>query len=349
MEYRQELLMRSLRGLKLTEQVSFSNSIGAVAIGRNEGERLRRCLQSLQTGLKHIVYVDSGSTDGSVEMAESLGVLVIQLDMKQSFTAARARNAGLGALLQQHPELEYVQFVDGDCEVQPEWLSKAFSFMQANIDFAAVCGRRRERFPHKSIYNQLCDIEWDTPPGEAAACGGDALFRISALKAVNGYRDSLIAGEEPEMCYRMRQLGWKIMRLDAEMTLHDAAMTRIGQWWKRNQRAGHAYAESYALHGNEQEHFRKKDTRSIVIWAALIPLVFVLLGLFDDDLLILWLLYPLQIIRLAFKYTKQLDSFYLSFLYALSNVLGKWPQLVGVLSFLRNHASGQQSKLIEYK
>lgn len=324
-------------------------TIGAVAIGRNEGERLKLCLESLQKDLKYIVYVDSGSTDGSVKTAETMGVLVVQLDMKQPFTAARARNAGLTALLQQHPELEYVQFVDGDCEVQPEWLKKAFSFMQANIDFAAVCGRRRERFPQKSIYNQLCDIEWDTPPGETEACGGDALFRISALNEVNGYQDSLIAGEEPEMCYRMRQFGWKIMRLDAEMTLHDAAMTRFSQWWKRNQRAGHAYAESYALHGHEQEHFRKKETRSIVIWAALIPIVFVLLGLFDDDLLILWLLYPLQILRLAWKYTKQLGSFYLSFLYAVSNVLGKWPQFFGVMAFLTNHASGQQSKLIEYK
>ena len=151
------------------------------------------------------------------------------------------------------------------------------------------------------------------------------------------------------MCYRLRQLGWKIMRLDAEMTLHDAAMTRFGQWWKRNQRAGYAYAESYALHGNEQEHFRKKETRSIVIWAALIPVIFILLGFLDDDLLILWLLYPLQIFRLAWKYTKQLDSFYLCLLYAVSNVLGKLPQFIGVLAFLRNYASGQQSKLIEYK
>jgi len=323
--------------------------IGAVAIGRNEGERLLRCLQSLIKDLKRIVYVDSGSTDGSVEIALGMGIIVVELDMTKPFTAARARNAGLEKLLQCYPDLQYVQLVDGDCEVQSNWLEKGFDFMQKNNDYAAVCGRRRERFPKRSIYNQLCDIEWDTPSGESQACGGDALFRISALKAVDGYRNNLIAGEEPEMCYRMRQLGWKIMRLDAEMTLHDAAMTRFGQWWKRNQRAGHAYAESYALHGNEQEHFRKKETRSIVIWSALIPIAFVLLGLFDDDLLILWLLYPLQILRLAWKYTKQLDSFYLSFIYAVSNVFGKWPQFIGVLAFLQNHASGQQSKLIEYK
>lgn len=323
--------------------------IGAVAIGRNEGERLINCLQSLKKDLKQIVYVDSGSTDGSVEMARKMEIIVVELDMSMPFTAARARNAGLEKLLHCYPELQYVQFVDGDCEIQPQWLQKAFKFMQTNDNYAAVCGRRRERFPNKSIYNQLCDIEWDTPVGESTACGGDALFRVPVLQAVNGYRENLIAGEEPEMCYRMRQLGWKIMRLDAEMTVHDAAMTRFSQWWKRNQRAGHAYAESYALHGNETEHFRKKETRSIVIWAVLIPLIIIFLSMLEDDFAILWLLYPLQVLRLTLGYTKQLDSFYLGFVYAISNILGKWPQFMGVMAFLRNHARGQQSKLIEYK
>lgn len=333
----------------MTEQGLLGNSIGAVAIGRNEGERLRRCLQSLKTGLKYIVYVDSGSTDGSVEMAESLGVIVVQLDMNKPFTAAKARNAGLEKLLQCYPNLQYVQFVDGDCEVQSEWLGKAFDFMQKNHSYAAVCGRRRERFPDRSIYNQLCDIEWDTPVGDANACGGDALFRVSALCDVEGYRQNMIAGEEPEMCYRMRQRGWKIRRLDAEMTLHDAAMTRFGQWWKRNQRAGHAYAESYALHGNEAEHFRKKETRSIVVWAVLIPFIIIVLTMLEDDFVLLWLLYPLQFLRLTISYRDSMNSWYQAGLYSLSNILGKWPQFAGVVAFLKNYAHGQQSTLIEYK
>lgn len=325
------------------------HNIGAVVIGRNEGERLKQCLNSLVNQLQYIVYVDSGSTDGSVALAQSLGVTVVMLDMTQSFTAARARNAGMAALVESYPSIDYVQFVDGDCEVQPVWLTQAKDFLDSHPDFAAVCGRRRERYPDSTIYNQLCDIEWDTPIGETSACGGDALFRLTALKDVEGYREGLIAGEEPEMCYRMRQQGWKIMRLDAEMTLHDAAMTRFGQWWKRNQRAGHAYAESYALHGNDQEHFRKKETRSIVIWAILIPLIIILLSVIEEDLAILWLLYPLQILRLAFQYQEKLGSFYLGIIYATSNVLGKWPQFMGVVTFLNNYAKGRQGGLIEYK
>lgn len=336
----------------MTDQILFSRAhpnIGAVVIGRNEGERLKQCLNSLCNELDYIVYVDSGSTDGSVEVAQSLGVIVVSLDMTQPFTAARARNAGLAKLVEISPNIDYVQFVDGDCEVLPSWFSQAKDFLDNQPDFAAVCGRRRERYPGASIYNELCDIEWDTPIGETKACGGDALFRLSALRAVEGYRKNLIAGEEPEMCYRMRQLGWKIMRLDAEMTLHDAAMTRIGQWWKRNERAGHAYAESYALHGHGPEKFRKKETRSIVIWAVLIPLIIVLLTIIEDDFISLWLIYPIQIIRLAFQYKSKLDSFYLGLIYATSNVVGKWPQFMGVTVFLKNYADGKQGNLIEYK
>jgi GT2 family glycosyltransferase len=346
------LLVVPTRLLKVCDQNLFcgiSPNIGAVVIGRNEGERLKQCLNSLVNELKYIVYVDSGSTDDSVKLSLSLGVIAISLDMTQPFTAARARNAGLTALLEKHPKLDYIQFVDGDCEVQPGWLAKALDFLKSHREFAAVCGRRRERYPEASIYNQICDIEWDTPIGETKACGGDALFRLTALQAVDGYRESLIAGEEPEMCYRMRQLGWKIMRLDIEMTLHDAAMTRLSQWWKRNQRAGHAYAESFALHGNKQEHFRKKEIRSILVWAVLIPLLILFLNTLENNLVFLWLLYPLQILRLAFLYKEKLASFYHGIIYATSNVLGKWPQLIGIIIFLKNFARGKQGRLIEYK
>ncbi|MCB2426636.1 glycosyltransferase [Methylophaga pinxianii] len=325
------------------------SQLGAVVIGRNEGERLKQCLTSLRKGIKHIVYVDSGSTDGSVELALSLDVEVVSLDLSQPFTAARARNAGLTKLVANYPALDYVQFVDGDCEVQPGWLVNAMDFLQNHPDFAAVCGRRRERYPDASIYNLLCDIEWDTPVGEAKACGGDALFRLTALQAVDGYRESLIAGEEPEMCLRMRQLGWKIMRLNVEMTLHDAAMTRIGQWWKRNQRAGHAFAEAYAIHGQSTENFRRSECKSILFWALLLPMFFIGLSLWQPELSVLFLVYPLQIARLILRYQHRFQSLKQSILYSVSNVFGKWPQLMGMVEFKVNSLRGIRSHLIEYK
>ncbi|MEO9123976.1 MAG: glycosyltransferase, partial [Microcoleus sp.] len=199
--------------------------IGLVAIGRNEGVRLEACLQSAIDKVALVVYVDSGSTDGSLELARSLGADTVELDLSTPFTAARARNEGFARLLELAPDIEFVQFVDGDCEVVDGWLDRAQRELTACPDVAAVCGRRRERYPEATIYNQLCDIEWDTPVGETKACGGDSMMRSAAFEQVEGFNPTLIAGEEPELCVRLRQKDWKIIRLDAEMTLHDAQMT----------------------------------------------------------------------------------------------------------------------------
>src|SRR6476660_3526039 len=83
--------------------------VAVVAIGRNEGERLQRCLESVRPQCETIVYVDSGSDDGSVDLARGLGVEVVELDMSIPFTAARARNEGLRRLRELRPSLEYVQ------------------------------------------------------------------------------------------------------------------------------------------------------------------------------------------------------------------------------------------------
>src|SRR5207253_2546229 len=189
---------------------------GIVVIGRNEGERLVRCLKSVLAQSWAVVYVDSGSSDGSVERARELGAKVIELDRSIPFSASRARNSGLTAL-REMAELECVQFVDGDCEILEGWLDAGSEFLLANPQFAAVCGKLRERDPGASIYNGICDVEWSTKTGEVEACGGVAMYRISALEAVGGFDGSVTAGEERELCGRLRAQGMKVMRLEAPM------------------------------------------------------------------------------------------------------------------------------------
>ena len=173
-------------------------TVGVVVIGRNEGQRLVRCLQSLSGKGFAVVYVDSGSTDDSVKEATALGVNAIALDMKIPFTAARARNAGFQHIQKISPNLKYVQFVDGDCEVMPEWMDQGVAFLEMHQEVAVVSGHCRERYPEKSIYNLMCDLEWNTPIGEAKASGGNALMRVKAFQDAGGFRNQLIAGEEPE-------------------------------------------------------------------------------------------------------------------------------------------------------
>jgi GT2 family glycosyltransferase len=324
--------------------------IGLVAIGRNEGQRLQSCLQSGLAAATHVAYVDSGSTDGSVAMARSLQVEVVELDLTVPFTAARARNAGFSRLLEIAPDLEFVQFVDGDCEIVQGWLDRAQQELLEHPEIAAVCGRRRERFPERSPYNRLCDLEWDTPIGEADACGGDAMYRVAAFRQANGFIETLIAGEEPELCLRLRQQGWKIVRIDAEMTLHDADMMRFDQWWRRVVRAGHAYAEGAWMHGRDPERHWVKESRSIWLWGGVLPLLALGgAGLTHGLSLLLLGAYILMTWRI-YRYAQQRgwgdrDSL----LYAGSCVVGKFPNLVGQIKFHWNRLLGRSNRLIEYK
>jgi len=313
--------------------------VGAVIIGRNEGARLVACLTSFPDGVRPLVYVDSGSTDGSVAAAQAAGAEVVALDMTQPFTAARARNAGF-ARLRELGASEFVQFIDGDCQIQPGWLETAETFLVAHPDVAVVCGRRREIHPEASVWNRLCDAEWDTPIGEARACGGDALMRVAAVVEVGGYDPSLIAGEEPELCVRLRKAGWKVWRIDREMTLHDAAMTRIGQWWKRTRRGGHAFAEGAALHGAPPERHWVAETRRALLWGAVLPLAAVLGLVLTPWAALLLLAYPLQVLRLSRYLGRERAAFL---------VLGKFPEAQGVLEYHLNRLRRRRAGLIEYK
>jgi GT2 family glycosyltransferase len=316
-------------------------SIGAVIIGRNEGARLLRGLASLGPEVAPVVYVDSGSDDGSIEAARATGAHVIELDTRQPFTAARARNAGLAALAAQDAPPDLVQFMDGDCELRAGWLAAARAFLEAHPQVAAVCGRRRERFPQASLYNWLTDCEWDTPRGETRACGGDVLMRRAAVEAVGRYNPALIAGEEPELCVRLRRAGWKIWRLDHEMTWHDADMHRFAQWWTRMRRAGHAFAEGAALHGAPPERHNVAQTRRALIWGAGLPLAILLGLMLTPWALLLALLWPLKVLRLRLRGLPLRRALFLT--------LSSFPEAQGVLGYHLKRLTGRQSHLIEYK
>jgi len=319
---------------------------GVVVIGRNEGERLKRCLGSALPAATCVVYVDSGSTDGSADWARAQGARVVELDMTRPFTAARARNEGFRRLRLEAPQLPFVQFVDGDCEIAPGWLDAALAFLQEHPQVVAACGRRRERHPEHSLYNLLCDQEWDTPVGEARSCGGDVMMRTDALSRAGGYRDDLIAGEEPELCVRLRAAGWKIWRLPDEMTLHDAAMTRFGQWWKRSMRGGHAYAEGAALHGAPPERHGVAATRRALLWGAALPLATLVLTLLSPWFLLLLAAYPLQVLRIALRDGIRDPARRWR---ALFFVLARFPEAQGVLKFRLDRLRRRRSVLIEYK
>jgi len=318
----------------------------AVTIGRNEGERLRRCLESIPRSIGRTVYVDSGSFDGSVELARRRGAEVVELDMRAPFTAARARNAGIARALEiAGGELDFVLVLDGDCELASGFVERALSTMKADARVAVVCGRRREKHRDASTYNTLCDMEWDTPVGEAETCGGDALIRMSAFREAGGYDDAVIAGEEPELCLRLRRHGWAVRRIEGDMTFHDAAMSRFSQWWRRAVRAGHAYAELYARH-----RYWRREVRSVLVFGLVVPALALTAAPATGGLSLgLFGLYGVVFVRARGHRRSRGDVARDASLYARYCVVAKFAHLAGMARYVASRALGKRPVIIEYK
>jgi len=306
--------------------------VGVVVIGRNEGERLMRCLDSVVQADLAVVYVDSGSTDGSLEKARSRGVEVVALDPGNPFTAARARNAGFRRLLQLAPRSGYVQFVDGDCELVEGWLTVARAYLEQRPELACVSGRLRERYPERSVYNRLCDAEWNRPAGETDACGGIAMMRRGVVERLGGFREDMVAGEEPELCLRIRRSGGLIWRLPDPMACHDADMHRFGQWWKRAKRGGFAYAHAVWLQGRRSEREALRRCASAWLWVLGPPLA-TIGAAFVWGLPALWLLlvYPANVLRLSMRLEGPWRS---RFERAAFLVIGRLPEFLGQWQFI---------------
>jgi GT2 family glycosyltransferase len=319
--------------------------IGFAVIGRNEGDRLQLCLRPLLAASAQVVYVDSGSTDGSVELARSLGAITISLDDSAPHSAARGRNTGFDEIRRRFPGVEYIQFIDGDCVLEPGWVDLATKFLDANPQAAVACGRRREEHPGQSLYNRLINEEWDTPIGRADHSGGDALVRVSAFEQVGGFRAALKAGEEPEMTTRMRAAGWEIWRLDAPMTIHDARILHFRQWWTRSVRGGFGYAQVWSTTAELPQRVFGAQLRSAIAWAVVFPLMVIVAAVAIGGPLLILLIpaaYSVQILRIALRTSLSLHSLQSAGMIFLA----KFPEAMGALRYFLGRKSG---RLADYK
>ena len=278
------------------------DALGFVVIGRNEGQRLAKCLEAVRTYGVPVIYVDSASHDHSPEMARQMGAVVVNLDPSRAMNASRGRREGTMALLEHLPHCEFIQFIDGDCVLAPGWIEAALSFMTENGAAAVVCGRRFEAYPDASIYNRLCDEEWNTPCGKVQASGGDALMRVGPLNEVGGFDPTLMASEEPELAARLRAAGWEIWRIDVPMTEHDASILSYYAYWRRSLRGGIGLWQAWRRTLHLEHPINGRSLLSALFWVTGLPiLVLTLTALFRVPALLLALpaIYGLQITRMA--------------------------------------------------
>ncbi|PCJ30691.1 MAG: glycosyl transferase [Gammaproteobacteria bacterium] len=326
--------------------------VGVVVIGRNEGKRLSLCLESMGQLECAKIYVDSCSVDDSVAIAESYKIDVIELDLDRPLSAARARNEGFKRLLELEPEVEFVQFIDGDCTLLENWLELASQALEKDSQRAAVIGHLFERNIEASSYNRLCALEWCSSPGDLTdfgAFGGISMIRVSVFKELEGFNSNVIAGEDSELGVRMGLSGYKVTKLDSPMATHDANILRFSQWWKRSVRAGHAIGQRAFINGESAHKDCIKERNSTLFWGLIIPLLIaVFFSLTQGYSLLLMGAYFYLCYRVVRFRLKQGDSLDDAWFYTKFLLLSKFANMVGLIKFYFNKLS-ERYEIIEYK
>jgi glycosyltransferase involved in cell wall biosynthesis len=326
--------------------------LSIVVIGRNEGPRLASCLESIRqvrgVAVREVIYVDSASTDGSPELASRYGAIVIVVHPERP-TAAIGRNAGW-----RRAASDLILFLDGDTVLHPDFPQAACDALSREPSVAAVWGYRREIHPETSLYNCVLDLDWLYPPGLTQFCGGDALMRRSVLLEMGGFDEGLIAGEEPELCRRMRACQYGILHINQPMTGHDLQITRWSQYWKRATRAGHAYAEvSERFRGSKDAFWASERRRNITRgswWLISFAGAVAASVRFGPLPIALWfaLLFLLSL-RSAWKARWKRAKPSVLMLYGIHSHVQQVPILVGQLQYELSKRRRRKQKLIEYK
>ena len=311
------------------------NKIAVVIIGVNSASYVKACIESVRAAdypqeLLEIIYVDGGSRDASPEIARACaGVSVFELRDRHP-TPGRGRNAGWRAT-----DADFVQFLDADTLLDPLWFLTALGHFTGTT--GAVCGRRRERFPGKNIFHKITDAEWRYEYGPCRYFGGDVLVRRETLTTTGGFDESLIAGEDPELSYRIRHAGWQILRIDAPMTLHDINMSSLRQYCRRAYRSGYAYAEiGLRLIGQPEKMWLRELVR--ICGRACLPPALLVVGLLAGQpaagLLLATLVLLLPFARVHSFMTNFSLSLPEALAYAAHASMVIYPQLFGALRYL---------------
>jgi hypothetical protein len=298
-----------------------------------------------------IWYVDSRSTDESIAQAQAMGAQTLVLPAGP-MCAAKARNLGWQAA-----QGTFILFLDGDTELHPDFVQHALNALN-DSSLCAAWGHRRESNPQQSVYTRVLDLDWIYPAGITPYFGGDVLVRRSALAQVGGFDATLNAGEEPELCARLRARGWKILHIDAPMTRHDLAVRSFRAYARRCYRSGIAYAEvTHRMQAQGDSLWQREAQRDLLhglLYVAaplLIALAFVLhAGAGALLALLLAVLGLAVVLRSAWRCRVRAGGdALLALQYAVHSHLQKVPAFFGQLAWKRAHARKQSLALVDYK
>jgi glycosyltransferase involved in cell wall biosynthesis len=183
--------------------------ISFIVIGKNEGWRLTKCLQSIYdtieyNGLKksEIIYVDSKSSDDSIKRAKAFTTVNI-FEITGECNAAIARNIGANEAAG-----DILFFTDGDMEINKDFLSKVI--INSNLKYDYVTGHLddylydyNDRFlgkNHRTYGKHLPKkLKW------SRVCGGVFLIKKHLWDQMGGMRTKYKMNEDFDLSIRLKK------------------------------------------------------------------------------------------------------------------------------------------------
>lgn len=298
-----------------------------VVIGRNEEKNLGRCLESVrrQSADARILYVDSRSTDRSVEIAKGCAGVEVLVLTDERPSAAKARNAGWRAAR----GATFVHFVDGDCVLADGWLPHALAAAR-DPSVGAVFGRFKEMHPDASIYNRMADLDWPTATGPVETFGGIVLVRRACLEATTGYDETLRVGEDPALALDIRRQGLTVLQTPHLMAHHDIDIASFGAYWRRNVMVGWSLAEiSYRSRGHAISAWSGRTLRLSALLASALVVAMVALLITPWAIAGAILLCGVDLLRIARNNVRRAGSWAHAIAYALHARVILLPMVIG--------------------
>ncbi|MFC1830695.1 glycosyltransferase [Thermodesulfobacteriota bacterium] len=226
--------------------------LAIVLLSKNQAWNISRLIESVlnvspEIASTEVVLVDSASTDATIEIACKYQISVIQLDKNQHLCPSAGRYTGYN-----FTSSELVLFLDGDNELYPGWLEKALHVLKNNHDVAAISG---PRIPLPLKGKDADKPPLLNPPVEDMKTvwhpGGTALYRRSVLKQVGTFNPFLYSDEEPELAFRIRNAGYRIVMLEHpicyDYTDPAGELSTLYKRWKRNLYLGRGQTLRYHL------------------------------------------------------------------------------------------------------
>jgi GT2 family glycosyltransferase len=207
----------------------------------NGADSLAACLDSLlrQSEKPHVIVVDNGSTDGSLELLEKYPKVQI-IKHAENKGYAGGMNPGLQQAIDDGAE--YVAAFNNDAVADKHWLRELVQALskqpKAGIATCKLLSADGQHIDSTGDYFTVWGLPYPRGRGETdltkyddqteifGASGGASLYRVSLLQEVGLFDEDFFAYyEDVDLSFRAQLAGWEVVYVPSAVAYHQISAT----------------------------------------------------------------------------------------------------------------------------